>query len=294
MTPDRTRLGIALVTLGVALFAVQDGFSRHLAATYNTLMVVTIRYWFFAAFVLLIALRRPGGLRSMATARPGLHTLRASLLIVEICIIVLGFTMIGLIESHAVFAFCPLLVAALAGPVLGERVGWRRWSAIAIGFTGVLIILKPGSAVFSPAALLPLAAAAMYALYSLLTRIAAKDEGSLVSLFWAGLIGAALITPLGLWHWQPMAAFDWALMAAYGVIAAVATGLVIRAYELAEASALQPFIYLQLVFVALIGFTVFGEVLRPNVAIGAGVVVASGIFTLIRTRRVGGTTGTPA
>ncbi len=294
MFKDQTRLGIALVTLAVALFAVQDGFSRHLAENYNTLMVVTIRYWFFAAFVMLLAWRRPAGLRSVATRQPGLHALRASLLIAEICLIVYGYTRIGLIESHAGFSCCPLLVAALAGPVLGERVGWRRWTAIGIGFMGVVIILQPGSGVFSAAALLPLCAALMYALYSLLTRKAAALDDSIVSLFWAAIIGAALMTPVGLWNWEPMAAPDWAFMAGYGLIAAFATWLVIRAYELAEASALQPFIYLQLVFVSVIGIVVFSETLRTNVAIGAAVVVLAGLFTLVRTRRAGGTTGTVA
>jgi len=294
MKVQDTRRGIWLIILAVALFAVQDGFSRHLAGTYNTLMVVTIRYWFFAAFVVLLALRRPGGLRAMATAQPLLHATRATLLIAEICIIVFGYTLIGLIESHAVFSACPLIVAALAGPVLGEHVGWRRWTAIAIGFAGVLIILRPGSGVFSPAALLPLAAATMYALYTLLTRKAGARDDSLVSLFWAAVIGAALMTPVGLWTWEPMAAADWGHMVAYGLIAAFATWLVIRAYEVAEASALQPFAYLQLVFVSLIGIAVFGETLRTNVAVGAAVVVLAGIFTLLRTRKVGGTTGTAA
>jgi drug/metabolite transporter (DMT)-like permease len=292
MLQDPTRRGIALVTLAVAMFAVQDGFSRHLAGAYNTLMVVAIRYWVFAAFVILLALRRPGGLSSVATRQPGIHIARACLLIAEICTIIYGYTKIGLIESHAVFACCPLLVAALAGPVLGERVGWRRWTAIAIGFAGVLVILKPGAGVFSVWSLLPLGAALMYALYSLLTRRAAAQDDSLVSLFWAAVIGAALMTPIGIWHWQPMSAGDWVAMTTYAALAATATWLVIRAYELAEASALQPFIYLQLVFVAIIGFTVFDEVLRPNVAIGAVIVVGAGLFTLIRTRKVGGTTGT--
>jgi drug/metabolite transporter (DMT)-like permease len=289
MITDTTRKGIAIMIFAVFLFGVQDAFSRHLASTYNTLMVVAIRYWIFTAFVILLALRQPGGLRAMATSQIGLHSLRAFLLIADICLIVSGFALIGLIDSHAVFSACPLIVAALAGPVLGERVGWRRWTAIAIGFLGVLIILQPGSGVFTPAALLPLAAATAYALYSLLTRRAGAKDRSLVSLFWAATIGTVLMTPIGIWFWEPMAVNDWGFMLAYGAIAAFATWLVIRAYELAEASALQPFLYLQLVFIVLIAIPVFGERLQTNVAIGAAVVVLAGIFTLVRSRRVGGT-----
>jgi drug/metabolite transporter (DMT)-like permease len=285
---DHTPFGILLIIVAVTLFAIQDGFSRYLAGTYNTLMVVAVRYWFFAAVVVVMALRRQGGLRAMRTGQPMVHVLRATLLVAEVCTIIYGYTLVGLVESHAVFACCPLLVAALAGPVLGEKVGWRRWAAIGTGFAGVLIILQPGGGVFQAAALLPLAAALMYALYSLLTRRAGAADDSLVSLFWAAVIGAALMTPVGIWNWQPMAAADWGYLIFYCLLATLATWIVIHAYSIAEASALQPFIYLQLVLVTVIGVTVFGERLRPEVVAGSAIVVAAGVFTILRTRRRGG------
>jgi drug/metabolite transporter (DMT)-like permease len=127
------------------VFAVQDGISRYLAGEYNVLMVVMIRYWFFAAFVIALAAR--SGAASRATARteqPWLQAGRGVLLALEICVMVLAFTLLGLVESHAVFTCYPLLIAALSGPILGERVGWRRWAAIGVGFIGVLVILQPG------------------------------------------------------------------------------------------------------------------------------------------------------
>jgi drug/metabolite transporter (DMT)-like permease len=284
MTQQNTRLGIALIIAAVATYSVQDAFSRHLAEAYNTLMVVMIRYWFFAAFVILLALRQPGGLRAMATRQPLLHTLRGTLLIAEICVIVTAYTRIGLVETHAVFACCPLIVAALAGPLLGERVTLGRWIAIGVGLAGVLVILQPGSGVFSPWALLPLAAATMYGLYSLLTRKAAGQDSALVSLFWTGIVGTILITPLGLAFWQPVATADWLWLGVYGLIAILGNWLIIRCYEVAEASAVQPFAYLQLVFVAIIGIAVFDEVLRLNVVIGAAIVVMAGVFTILHSR----------
>ena len=135
------------------VFALQDGISTHLASEYNVLMIVTIRYWFFAAFVIAIARRQAGSVRAAAaTTQPFLQIFRGLLLASEICIMVLGFVYLGLIEEHAIFACYPLLIAALSGPILGEQVGWRRWAAIGVGFVGVLIILQPGFAVFSPAA----------------------------------------------------------------------------------------------------------------------------------------------
>lgn len=285
---QNTRLGIWLMVATTAIFGLQDGLSRHLAAEYNVVMVVMIRFWFFAAFVLALAARQPGGIRAAArTAQPLVHIIRGLLLAGEVCVMVVAFTRLGLVESHAVFTCYPLLVAALSGPVLGEKVGWRRWSAIAIGFAGILIILQPGYAVFSPNALIPLAAAAGFALYSLLTRYAARRDPSAVSFFWTGTVGALVLTVVGLPFWQPMSAPDWGLMLLLCILASVAHYLLIRCYEVAEASAVQPFAYLQLVFIAILGLAFFGETLRPNVAVGTLVVVCAGIFTLWRARKRG-------
>lgn len=127
MTEQNIRLGILLMVVTTVIFAVQDGISRHLAAEYNVLMVVMIRYWFFAAFVMSIATRQAGGLRNAArTTQPVVQAIRGALLALEVCVMILAFTLLGLVESHAVFTCYPLLIAALSGPVLGERVGWRR------------------------------------------------------------------------------------------------------------------------------------------------------------------------
>jgi drug/metabolite transporter (DMT)-like permease len=285
MTEQNTRLGILLMVATTFVFAMQDGLSRHLAGAYNVWMVVMIRYWFFAAFVMAMAARKAGGLRAAAATRqPVLQITRGLLLALEICVMVSAFVLLGLVESHAVFTSYPLLVAALSGPVLGEKVGWRRWTAIGIGFLGVLIILQPGVRVFSPAALVPLVAAFMFALYGLLTRYASRRDSAATSFFWTGTVGAAAMTAIGVWFWQPMTAPDWGWMAALCVTGATGHYLLIRSYEVAEASAVQPFAYLQLVFASAIGITVFHEELHWNVAAGAGLVVAAGLFTLWRAR----------
>jgi drug/metabolite transporter (DMT)-like permease len=280
-----TQAGIWLMILAVTIFAAQDGFSRHLAESYNVLMVVMIRYWGFAAFVLIWALRQPGGLRSVATGQPVLHLARACLLIAEVCVIIWGYTLIGLIESHAVFAVCPLLVAAMSGPILGERLGWGGWAAIVAGMIGVIVILQPGSGVFSPAALLPLAAASMFALYSVLTRMASRKDTSFTSLFWSGVIGAVLMTAVGLPQWEPMAGPDWVMMGVYALLALLGHYVLIKTYEMAEASVVQPFAYLQIVLVSLIGVIVYDEALEGHVIVGAAIVIAAGLVTLVMTRR---------
>lgn len=286
MTDQNTRLGILLMIGTTFVFAMQDGLSRHLAGAYNVQMVVMVRYWFFAAFVIFVGARKAGGIRAAAaTKQPVLQAFRGLLLAFEICVMIAAFVLLGLVESHAVFACYPLIIAALSGPVLGERVGWRRWVAIGIGFIGVLVILNPGHTVFSPAALVPLLAASMFALYGLLTRYVARQDTSATSFFWTGTMGAVALTCIGVWYWEPMSGQDWALMGVLCVTGALGHYMLIRCYEVAEASAVQPFAYLQLVFASALGLTVFGETLRPNVAIGAAIVIGAGLFTLLRERR---------
>ena len=285
MTTQNLRLGILLMIGTSFVFAMQDGISRHLAGTYNTYMVVMIRYWFFAAFVIALAARAPGGLRvAVRTRQPKVQIFRALLLAAEICVMVTGFTILGLVESHAVFACYPLLVALLSGPVLGEKVGWRRWVAIGIGFAGVLIILRPGFSVFDPAALIPFVSALMFALYGLLTRYVARQDAASVSFFWTGTVGAVAMTAVGVWFWEPMAPGDWIWMGILCLTAATGHFLLIKSLEVAEASAVQPFAYLQLVFATALGIFAFGETLELPVAVGAAVVVGAGLFTLWRAR----------
>ncbi len=278
--------GIALMVSATIVFALQDGISRHLAGTYNTYMVVMIRYWFFAAFVIAIAARSAGGLRAATqTNQLGLQITRGVLLAAEICVAVFSFTILGLIDSMAIFICYPLLVAALSGPVLGEQVGWRRWSAIGVGCIGVLIILQPGVGVFDPWAIIPLISALMFAVYALLTRYAARQDSTATSFFWTGVAGAVAMTLVGMWFWEPMASGDWLWMGLLCVSGVSGHWLLIKCYEMAEASAVQPFAYFHLVWSAILGISVFGETLRPEVVAGAAIVVAAGLFTLWRERR---------
>ena len=156
---------------------------------------------------------------------------------------------------------------------------------LGIGFVGVLVILQPGYAVFAPAAVVPLASAFMFALYGLLTRYAARKDSTATSFFWTGVSGAVVMTVIGIWYWEPMTAGDWLWMGALCITGASGHWLLIKTYEVAEASAVQPFAYLQLVFAAAIGIFLMGETLRPNVALGAAIVVGAGLFTLWRARR---------
>ena len=286
MSEQNTRAGILFMVVTTFIFAAQDGLSRHLASEYNVYMVVMIRDWFFAAFVISVASRKAGGMRAAAaTSVPWVQAFRALLLVAEICVMVFGFTLLGLVESHAVFACYPLLIAALSGPVLGERVGWRRWVAIGVGFFGILIILEPGAGVFQPEAVVPLIAALMFALYGLLTRYVGLRDSAATSFFWTGTVGMVAMTAIGAWFWEPMSGPDWAWMILLCITGALGHYTLIKCYEMAEASAVQPFAYLQLVFASILGILVFNETIRMNVALGTALIVAAGLFTLWRERR---------
>jgi drug/metabolite transporter (DMT)-like permease len=283
MAEQNNRLGTLMMIAAVLIFALQDGVSRHLGSHYNTLSIVMLRYWVFLIFGYMLVRRAHGGFAPVwRSPNKGWQVFRGLILAAEICVMQVSFVLLGLIETHAVFVTSPLIVAALSGPILGEKVGWRRWAAIGVGCIGVLIVLNPGSGVFTILALIPLLGAFIYALYALLTRYVGRTDTSAVSFFWMGLIGAIVLTPPGLWYWQPMTQGDSVLMGILCISGLLGHWLLIRSYELAEASAVQPFVYLQLVFIAILGITVFDETLRANVVIGAAIVVGAGLFTLWR------------
>ena len=287
MTKQNERLGILLMVITTIVFASQDGLSKYLATEYNVYMVVMIRYWFFAAFVISMSSRRTGGIKRVAkTKSPILQIFRRLILVAEMCITILAFTLLGLAETHAIFASYPLIIAMLSGPILGEYVGWRRWLAICVGFIGILIILNPGNGIFSPYALVPLAGAILFAIYGLLTRYVGQYDDSSTSFYWTGVVGSIAMTVIGLNFWDPVSRSDWSVMLLLSASGVVGHYLLIKCYEVAEASAIQPFAYLQLIWASMIGIIIFGEQITTNVLIGACIIVGAGLFTLWRERKV--------
>lgn len=289
MSRDNPRLGIALMILVSLIFAFQDGISRHLATNYHVITVVSVRFWFFAVVTVAWAALRAGGIRRVArSANPGLQILRGVLLVTEIWITVIAFVKLGLIATHSIFAVYPLLVAALAGPLLGEYVGWRRALAILTGLIGVLVILRPGLNAFDPAAIYPLVGALMFAVYALLTRRVARQDSAETTFFYTGVVGAAVSTLAVPFFWTPIAGMaDWLWMATLCVMAVAGHFLLIKSYEIAEASVVQPFAYFQLVFIGILGVTLFDE--RPDgwTLAGAALILAAGLYTLVRQKTLG-------
>jgi drug/metabolite transporter (DMT)-like permease len=302
MTEQNARLGILLMIATTFVFALQDGISRHLAGEYNVLMVVMIRYWFFAAFVVSVAARSRGGLRAAArTEQPLLQTTRGVLLALEVCVMVLAFTLLGLVESHAVFTCYPLLVAALSGPILGEKVGWRRWSGILFGFAGAMVIVQPGTETFQPAALMPVLAAFCYSVSAVMGRkMGITESGSVMAFYMmitffymGGLVGLILahLPPVEgatgtlkflLLPWTMPTGIELAMLMMIGVISAVGFWLIATAYRIGHSPTVAPFEYTAMLWATILSFLLWGELPKSTTIIGTLMIIASGIYVLRR------------
>ncbi|MQB41353.1 DMT family transporter [Rhizobium sp. ICMP 5592] len=275
--------GYVFTLLAISIFAIQDGISKHLVSAYPPLFVAMIRYWGFMLFAIALAARSPGGLRAAVyTRKPGLQVVRGLLLALQIVIAISSFVMVGLAHSQAIFSSGPLIVALLSVPILGEKVGWRRWLAISVGFVGVLLILKPESGFFDVRFLVPLAGALVFSLYVVITRYVSRVDSSMTSFFYTGVVGAVAMSIVGPFFWTPLLPSDWVFMGLLCLTGMTSHYFLIRAYDLLDAVVIQPLTYLQLVFSAIIGVTIFGETLGINMIVGAVIVVGAGIFTIWR------------
>ncbi len=292
LSRDNLRLGITLMIVATIIFAVQDGISRYLGGKYEILTVVMFRYWFFAAFVLAFSAAREGGIARVArTQQPVLQICRGVLLAAQICIAVVAFVRLGLVGTHTIFAATPLLVAALAGPVLGEYVGWRRGIAIVVGLVGVLVILRPGLGVMNPNSLIAVLGTFGFAAYVLMTRMVSRYDSSETTFFYTGVSGAVATTLVAPFFWDPMqGAVDWGWMLVLCITSSIGHYLLIRSYELADPGTLQPFTYFQLLVACIIGVTIFGETFDRWTVIGGGLILGAGLYAMIRQARLGGGT----
>lgn len=282
----QTLNGIILIVLTLLLFASQDAITKHLAQLYPVPFFIMIRYWAFSAFGIALARWRAGSFRAAIRSNaPFLQIFRALLLVTEMGIFALSLRYLKLVESHALFACFPLMATLLAIPVLGEKVGWRRSLAVAAGFLGVLVILRPGLGVFQMAGLISLTAAFGFGLYHVLTRLVSRYDTPATSMLYMGLVGGIAVSLVGPFFWAEPSLADWGWIALLCLTGTAGHYMLIKALEFAEATTLQPFNYLHLVFAAIIGFLVFAELPDAFTVAGGGIVVASGLYVIWRERR---------
>jgi len=212
---------------------------------------------------------------------------RGVLLAVQVVLAITCFAIIGLARSQAIFSATPILIALLSMPILGERVGWRRWVAIGAGLFGVLLILKPEGEFFDVKLLLAITSCFNFAFYVIATRLVSRDDSAMTSFFYTGVIGGITMTIIGPFYWSWMSPGDWGWMALVCMTSISSHYFLIRAYDLLDAAAVQPLTYLSLVYASIIGVTIYDETLSLNTIIGSIVVVAAGIFTVWREHVVG-------
>jgi drug/metabolite transporter (DMT)-like permease len=280
---NNVKKGIIMIILATLFFAVMDGVSRYLADTYNVFVINMIRSWVLALLVISISLRKKNGIKKVIFSKqPIIQFIRGILLISAILIGVYSFTKLGLVQTHSILSFFPLIVVALSGPILNEKIGIQRWSAVLFGFLGILIILDPKNFVVSFDALLPILGAFVLGFYTVLTRKVSKQDTSETSFFWVAMVGCFVMSIVGPFYWEPVFFKDWGWMALLCALSTAGHFLLIKAYESAEASVLQPFTYFQLFFASIIGVIIFNDKITLSIFVGGSIVVGSGVFAAWR------------
>jgi drug/metabolite transporter (DMT)-like permease len=282
---QRLRLvGIGLMCLACISFALLDATAKYLGRHVDMLEVIWARYAsaFLIALFVYNPLTRPGLLRS---ERPRLQIVRSALLLGSTIFNFLGFKYLQLDQAQVIMFSTPLIVAAVAGPILGEWIGLRRWAAIGVGLIGVVLVAQPGFGSVHPAALLTVMAAVLFSFYNITTRILARHDSSETTLFYSNLIGALAMLPVLPFVWTtPPNPLDIVLMCSFGALASLGHFMLIVAHRHAPASVLSPFMYSQLIGAMTLGYLVFGDVPNRWTLLGAGIVVASGLYLVHRER----------
>lgn len=276
-------LGALLMCLSMFGFAVMDSVSKFVVQSYPVTQTLWVRYVLYAAFAVIIAW--PKGVRRLALSRrPWLQFWRSLLALAENAVFFLAFAYLPLAETHAIAAASPLVVILLAVPILGERVGLHRWLAVLAGFVGVLLIVRPGLVALTWPMILPVAGALMWGLYQIMTRLCARDDSPETTLLWSAFVGLGAISLVAPFDWKAADAFAWGLLLIIGVLGSLCHYGLIKALDHADASAMQPYSYTLLVWAAIMGFLVFGDIPAVWTMIGGVIVVASGLYTWQRDR----------
>lgn len=281
--PGSNLRGILYMLVAMLVLSVMDAMAKAISQRVDTVMAVWARYAGQTVIVVLVVLPRLP--RLARTRYPGLQALRSVLLLAATVCFFFGLARIGLAEAAAIMDLNPVLITLGAALVLGERLGPRRAAGVAAALIGALVIIRPGSAVFSPYAVLPFLAAVFFTGYALATRFVGRDEDPWTSLLYTALVGAAILSVVVPFFWVPPDATAVALMLGIGVVGAAGQLMLIRALTAAEAGAVAPFSYVGLIFSVIWGMLVFGEYPDWPVYLGAAIIVAAGLYVWHREMR---------
>lgn len=281
----QTKLSVLLMIGAMFMFTLMDAVAKVLTQEIGVWPTLWTRYLGQAVLVFLIVLPRLG--KIVKTSFPLLQLARSVFLMCATMCFFWGISNIGLAEATAIMDISPVLITLGAVLFLGERIGIRRVIGIIGALIGAMIVIRPGSDVFSVYALFPLGAAICFSGYNIITRFVGAREDPWTSLFYTALFGAIVFSTIVPFHWQPLSTFTITLMSALSVMATLAQWLLIKALSLGEASLLAPIGYIALIFATLWGFLLFGDLPDQWTVIGALVIVASGVYVWSRERKAG-------
>jgi len=285
LSSDRPAAGILLMISGVALFGMMDATIKWLTSDFPVAQIVTMRSW-FGLPVLFFLVRLEGGISSLHTRRPGIHFVRFILVLLLSFSFFWVLSQMKLVDAIAITFAAPILIAALSVPILGESVGLHRWSAILVGFVGVLIILRPGAGVFQWAAIAALGSAVVYALLLISTR-ALKSTESASSLMFYPQFGLALTgILLAPFFWETPSMQELGLFAIAGTFGSFGILCLTNAFRLTPVATVAPFEYTALIWATLLGYLLWDELPDRYTLLGAAVVVSSGLYILYRETRL--------
>ncbi|WP_231119341.1 DMT family transporter [Rhodovulum sp. MB263] len=279
--------GIAAMCAGVACLCLNDAFAKALTAGYSPLQILFLRSLIALPFAAAIALRA-GGARALISHRPRAHLARGGLQVAAALLFFTSFRHLGLAEATGLIFVAPVFITALSALVLREPVGWRRWLAVAAGFAGVLIVVRPGAEAFQPASVLPLLAALCYAVLMLSARWLDPRESVWTMQLWL-VASSLLLSGLAVGVvWTPVATGDLWAFAGIALFGTLGITLITQAFRMAPAVVIAPLDYTALLWATGFGWLFWQEVPDRATAVGAAVIVASGLFIMIRERRAAG------
>jgi drug/metabolite transporter (DMT)-like permease len=280
---DRPFRGIALILLSTVFLGASDVTSKYLSATLPSIEITWIRFLVF--LLIMVPAMVPGSpLYALPTGRLGLQMMRGAALLGSSLFFISGLRFLPIAEASATGFVSPLFVTALSIVFLGESVGLRRWLATAAGLIGVLIILRPGSSAFHPAAAFPLVSAFCWALTLIMTRMLSGKERAVTTMTYSAIAGFLILSALVPLVWIAPTWHDVMFGILVGVASTAGQWIVVLAFRYADASVLAPFSYTQLLWVSILGVIIFGEVPNAWTVTGAAFIVASGLYTAHRER----------
>lgn len=277
---------ILLMCLASALFACLDTTAKYLVLGPQIPMSQVVWMRYLGQFVAMVAVLGLVAVpQLLRTKRLGAQLARSCLLLGSTAFNFIALRHLRLDQTTTIGFLTPLMVAVLAGPLLGEWIGWRRAIAIAVGFSGVLLAVRPGVTGLHPAFLFAFGSMICYAFFSIVTRYLAAYDSSEVTLFYSMLAGTFLVAPFAIADWMwPADAKSWALLWAMGLFGAIGHYFFILAHRYAPASRVVPFIYVTLITHSLAGFLVFGQMPDGWTLGGAVIVIGSGLYLFHRER----------